>query len=407
MSRTAVETVFRIERARLVAGLARITRDISLAEDLAQEALVAALSDWPRNGVPRNPGAWLMAAAKRRAIDGFRRNKLLARKHAEIADTLTETFEPHAEALGDDLLALIFTACHPVLTPEASAALTLRLIGGLTTAEIARAFLTPEPTIAARVTRAKKAIAKAGARFEIPEGMALLPRLASVLEVLYLIFNEGYAATTGADLIRPALCTEARRLARILTTLLPEEPEVHGLSALMDLQASRLKARVKDGKSIPLPQQNRTEWDHLLIQRGLASLAVAQTLAKADQPYRLQAALAACHARARTTEATGWREITSLYDRLLVVMPSPVVALNRAVAHSMAYGPEAGLALLDELTPLETLRDYAPLPAARGDFLLRAGRLKEARTAFLSAAALTRNEAERAFLLARAENCVR
>lgn len=403
----AVETVFRIERARLVAGLARITRDISAAEDLAQEALVAALADWPQNGVPRSPGAWLMATAKRRAIDGFRRSKL-ARRHAEEAAHLADTFEPHTEPLGDDLLALIFTACHPVLSPDARAALTLRLIGGLTTDEIARAFLVPEPTIAARITRAKKAIAKARAPFEIPEGADLLPRLASVLEVLYLIFNEGYAATAGADLIRPTLCAEARRLARILASLLPDEAEVHGLSALMDLQASRLAARVgADGGSIPLPQQNRAAWDHLLIQHGLASLARAERLADGDRPYTLQAALAACHARARGAEATDWHSIAGLYDRLLGVMPSPVVALNRAVAHSMAFGPETGLALLDELSDIDLLRDYAPLPAARGDCLMRAGRRAEAAASFRAAAALTRNAAERAFLLGRAEACLR
>lgn len=407
-ARKAVETVFRMERARLVAGLARITHDISLAEDLAQEALTIALADWPVHGTPRNPGAWLMAVAKRRALDGFRRGRMLARKHAEIVAELVEAQEPHDEVigdneLGDELLALIFTACHPVLAPESRAALTLRLIGGLTTDEIARAFLSLEPTIAARITRAKKTIAKAGLRFEIPEGPDLQSRLASVLEVLYLIFNEGYAATLGHDLVRPALCAEARRLTRILSSLMPKESEVHGLCALMDLQASRLAARVAaDGVSVPLPRQDRSRWDQLLIHNGLSALDKARALGPPG-PYTLQASIAACHARAKTADVTDWKQIAGLYDQLLGVLPSPVVALNRAVAHSMAFGPDAGLTLLQDLEVLEALRGYAPLPAAKGDFLFRAGRPAEARQAFLDAANLSRNRVERQFLLSRAE----
>ena len=411
----AIEAVFRIERARLIAGLARLTRDVDRAEELAQEALLAALTDWPASGVPERPGAWLMAAAKRRAIDGFRRAAMHDRKHAEIArerdderDMSIESLEARLDDdLGDELLGLIFAACHPAISPEARAALTLRLVGGLTVEEIARAFLSNEAAIAARITRAKKAIAKAAVAFEVPRGRALAPRLASVLEVIYLIFNEGYAATSGCDLVRPPLCAEAQRLGRILAGLMPDEPEVLGLLALMETQASRLPARAApDGALVPLPEQDRARWDQLLIRRGLNALDRAEALGGADGPYALQAALAACHARARRAEETDWRRIAALYDRLGRVMPSPVVELNRAVAHSMAFGPEAGLALIDTIAGEAALRHYAPLPAARGDFLLRAGRAAEAKAAFEAAAALAGNERERDFLLARAATCV-
>jgi RNA polymerase sigma factor (sigma-70 family) len=410
----AIETVFRIEQARLIAGLARMVRDVGLAEELAQDALVTALSEWPKAGVPHNPGAWLMAAAKRRAIDGIRRNRMLARKHAEIGrdlegeqDTGIERIEAAMDDdLGDELLGLIFTACHPVLTREARVALTLRLIGGLTTDEIARAFLSAEATVAQRIVRAKKSLANARPAFEVPRGPERQQRLASVLEVIYLIFNEGYAATAGDDLVRPGLCAEARRLGRILAGVTPDEPEVFGLVALMDIQASRLAARQgPDGRLVPLTEQNRSRWDGLLIRRGLAALERAEALGGARGPYALQAALAACHARARRAEDTDWRRIAGLYDTLRDVMPSPVVDLNRAVAHSMAFGPGAGLALLDAIDDGGALRHYAPLPAARGDFLFRAGRLAEARVQFERAAALTRNEREKAFLLGRAAAC--
>ncbi|WP_432767688.1 MAG: RNA polymerase subunit sigma-24 [Sphingopyxis sp.] len=410
----AIEAVYRIERARLIAGLARLTRDVDRAEELAQDALLAALADWPRSGVPDRPGAWLMAAAKRRAIDGFRRTAMQDRKHAEILreqdderDRSVERIEAHIDdELGDELLGLMFAACHPVLSPEARAALTLRLVGGLTTAEIARAFLSNEAAVAARITRAKKAIAAAGVRFEVPRGTELAARLPSVLAVVYLIFNEGYAATAGDALVRPALCGEAQRLGRILAGLMPAEPEVLGLLALMEIQASRLAARAgPDGAFIPLTEQNRGRWDRLLIGRGLAALGRAEALGGGDGPYVLQAALAACHARAACAEDTDWRRIAALYDRLGQVMPSPVVALNRAVAHSMAFGPEAGLALLDALGEAAALQTYAPLPAARGDCLLRAGRRQEARAEFTAAAALTGNRRERDFLLGRAAGC--
>ncbi|PXA84541.1 RNA polymerase subunit sigma-24 [Nostoc sp. 3335mG] len=413
-SHRAIETVFRIEQARLIAGLARMLRDIGRAEELAQDALVIALSEWPRTGIPDRPGAWLMATAKRRAIDDLRRARMIERKHAEIGhdqgrDRTTDVEAIEAamdDDIGDELLGLIFTACHPVLPTDARIALTLRLIGGLTVEEIARAFLATEPTIAQRIVRAKKTIAAAGLAFEVPSGPERGVRLASVLEVVYLIFNEGYAATSGDDLVRPALCAEAQRLGRILAGLAPDEPEVHGLLALMEIQASRLAARsAPDGGFVPITEQDRGRWDRLLIQRGLAALARVEALGGTDGPYALQAALAACHARAATAADTNWHRIAGLYDRLLEVMPSPIVDLNRAVAHSMAFGPEAGLALLDALAEAETLRGYAPLPAARGDFLFRAGRLVEAREAFDAAAALTRNVRERAFLLARAEAC--
>lgn len=410
----AIETVFRIERPRLVARLARMVRDVDLAEELAQDAFMTALSEWTRTGLPASPGAWLMAAAKRRAIDGFRRGRMLDRKHAEIARDLEDRPETGAgeieaaldDEVGDELLGLIFTACHPVLSAEARAALTLRLIGGLTTREIARAFLSGEAAIAQRIVRAKKTLGKAGLTFEVPRGREREERLASVLEVIYLIFNEGYSATAGEDLIRPALCAEAMRLGRILTGLAPGEPEAFGLLALMEIQASRLAARTApDGSPVTLMDQDRARWDRLLIRRGLAALERAETLGGANGPYALQAALAACHARAPTAEDTDWRRMAALYDVLAAVMPSPVVDLNRAVAHSMAFGPETGLRLIDGIARAGVLRDYAPLPAARGDFLFRAGRLAEARAEFERAAGLSLNGREKAFLLGRAAAC--
>jgi RNA polymerase sigma factor (sigma-70 family) len=412
----AIEATFRIERARLIAGLARMVRNIDRAEELAQDALVVALSEWPRTGVPANPGAWLMTTAKRRAIDAIRRDKMLERKHEEIAREMDGASSSAEEAmsvsddLGDELLGLIFTACHPMLSADARAALTLRVIGGLTTDEIARAFLSSEATIAQRIVRAKKTIANAGLRFEVPHPAERAARLPSVLEVIYLIFNEGYAATAGDDLVRPSLCLEAQRLGRILAGLMPEDAEVFGLLALMEIQASRLSARTgPDGAFVPLTEQNRARWDQLLIRRGLDALARAEALAKKsvsrDGPYALQAALAACHARARAAADTDWLRIAALYDRLRIVMPSPVVDLNRAIAHSMAFGPQAGLRLVDEIADAAALRNYAPLPAARGDFLFRAGRLAEARCEFEAAAKLTRNAREANFLLARAEAC--
>ena len=412
----AIEAVFRIERARLIAALARVVRDVDRAEELAQDALLIALTEWPKSGVPENPGAWLIAAAKRRAIDGIRHHAMRDRKHGQIARELEQENDMGARAveaalddpLGDELLGLIFAACHPVIAAEARAALTLRLVGGLTTDEIARAFLSAEPTIAARITRAKKAIAKAGVAFEVPRGGELAARLGSVLEVVYLIFNEGYAATTGPSLVRPSLCAEAQRLGRILAGLMPEQPEVLGLLALMEIQASRLAARAgPDGKFVPLTEQNRARWDQLLIRRGLVALERAEALGGAGGPYALQAALAACHARARSADDTDWVRIAALYDRLGQVMPSPVVELNRAVAHSMAFGPEAGLRLVDAIADAAALRHYAPLPAARGDFLFRAGRQAEAKAQFEAAAALTGNDRERDFLLARAAECSR
>jgi RNA polymerase sigma factor (sigma-70 family) len=408
----AIEAIFRIERARLVAGLARVVRDVDLAEELAQDALVIALSEWPRIGVPANPGAWLMTAAKRRAIDAIRRARMRERKHEEIAREMDGAFDGAEvieramdDDLGDELLGLIFTACHPILSADARAALTLRVIGGLTTDEIARAFLSSEATIAQRIVRAKKTIGKAGLSFEAPRGAERAARLPSVLEVIYLIFNEGYAATAGDDLVRPSLCLEARRLGRMLAGLMPQDAEVFGLLALMEIQASRLMARIgPDGAFIPLTEQNRARWDELLIRRGLDALARAEALG-GDSPYALQAALAACHARARSSADTDWPRIAALYDRLRAVMPSPVVDLNRAVAYSMAFGPEAGLRLINEIANAAALRNYAPLPAARGDFLFRAGRPAEARSEFEAAAKLTRNARERAFLLARADAC--
>lgn len=417
----AIEAVFRIERARLIGALARMTRDVDQAEELAQEVLLIALAEWPKSGVPVNPGAWLTAAAKRRALDGIRRRTMRTRKDAEIARERdgdagmgdgdagmgVEAIEAAIDdPLGDELLGLIFAACHPVLAPEARAALTLRLVGGLSVGEIARAFLSNEAAIAARITRAKKAIARAGVAFAVPRGAELTARLASVLEVIYLIFNEGYAATAGTSLVRPPLCAEAQRLGRILAGLMPDEPEVQGFLALMEIQASRLTARVApDGGFVPLTEQNRARWDQLLIRRGLGALAKAEARGGAEGPYALQAALAACHARARRAEDTDWMNISALYDRLRVVMPSPVVELNRAVAHSMAFGPEAGLELVDAIADAALLRNYAPLPAARGHFLLRAGRRAEARVAYEAAAALSVNDRERDYLLARAAAC--
>jgi RNA polymerase sigma factor (sigma-70 family) len=411
----AIEATFRIERAKLIAGLARVVRDVGLAEELAQDALVVALSEWPRTGVPASPGAWLMAVARRRAIDALRRDRMRERNHEEIVRTLgvaglAEAVETAMdEDLGDELLGLIFTACHPILSPDARAALTLRVIGGLATDEIARAFLSSETAIAQRIVRAKRTIAKAGLTFAAPRGVEREARLPSVLEVVYLIFNEGYAATAGDDLVRPGLCLEAQRLGRMLAGLMPEDAEVLGLLALMEIQASRIEARTgSDGGLVPLTEQNRARWDQLLIRRGLDALARAEALARDlgadDGPYVLQAALAACHARARRAADTDWPRIAALYDRLRTATPSPVVDLNRAIAHSMAFGPEAGLRLVDEIAGA-ALQNYAPLPAARGDFLFRAGRLAEARSQFEAAAKLTRNGRERTFLLARADAC--
>ena len=406
----AIQAVFRIERARLLAGLVRLVRDVGQAEELAQDAMVTALERWPATGVPRNPGAWLMAAAKNRAIDQLRHRQLRARKHAEIGRELEAQVPEapdYAEALddvvGDDLLRLIFTACHPVLPVEARLALTLRLLCGLTTEEIARAFLLPEPTIAQRIVRAKRAITKAGVPFEVPRGAELTARLGTVLEAVYLLFNEGYAATAGEDLVRPDLCREALRLGRILASLAPAEPEVHGLLALMELQASRLAARVgPDGAPVLLPDQDRRRWDYLLIRRGLAALARAEALGGAGGAYALQAAIAACHARAPEAAATDWQKIAALYGALAALTGSPVVELNRAVAVGMAEGPAAGLARVEALAAEGALARYHPLHAVRGDLLARLGRTQEASEAFRAAAKLTRNAPERSFLLARA-----
>ena len=410
----AIDAVWRIESPRLIAGLARIVRDIGLAEDLAQEALVAALEQWPQAGVPRNPGAWLMATAKHRAIDHWRRNKLLERKHEELAYELEadrQAATPDLDAaldddVGDDLLRLIFTACHPVLSTEARVALTLRMLGGLTTDEIARAFLVSESTVAQRIVRAKRTLATEKVPFEVPRGAELAARLSSVLGVIYLVFNEGYSATAGDDWMRPALCDDALRLGRILAELVPEEPEVHGLVALMEIQASRSKARVApSGEPILLLDQNRARWDQLLIRRGLAALERAEMLGGAQGPYALQAAIAACHARARDADETDWPRIVALYGQLATVAPSPVVELNRAVAVSMAFGPAAALDLVDALTKEPALEGYHLLPSVRGDLLKKLGRLDEARGEFERAASLTRNARERELLLARARAC--
>jgi RNA polymerase sigma factor (sigma-70 family) len=407
----AIDAVWRIESPRLIAGLARIVRDVGLAEDLAQDALVAALERWPETGVPENPGAWLMAAAKNRAIDQLRRRSLLERKHGEIArDLEAETAAGIAalesaidDDIGDDLLRLLFTACHPVLPMEARVALTLRLLGGLTTEEIARAFLVPAPTIAQRIVRAKRALADAGVPFEVPRGDERSARLSSVLEVIYLVFNEGYLPTTGGDLIRHDLCEEALRLGRILAELSPREPEVHGLVALMEIQASRARARVDPrGQAVLLADQDRGRWDRVLIGRGLAALARAEKLGAPSGPYVLQAAIAACHARARTAAETDWARIASLYESLARLVPSPVVQLNRAVALGMASGPAAGLALADTLVAEPSLARYHLLPAVRGDLLAKLGRHAEAGSEFERAAALTRNAREKALLRERA-----
>ncbi|WP_406429240.1 RNA polymerase sigma factor [Streptomyces sp. NBC_01589] len=406
----AVEAVFRIESARIIAGVARIVRDVGIAEELAQDALVAALEQWPESGVPDRPGAWLTATAKHRAIDLVRRKETYARKLAEVGRTLEDVQPPGPDDIAgvddidDDLLRLIFTACHPVLSTEARIALTLRLLGGLTTDEIARAFLVSEPTVAQRIVRAKRTLGRAGVPFEVPYGADRAARLDSVLEVIYLIFNEGYAATAGDDWLRPGLCEDALRLARVLAGLMGQEPEVHGLVALLELQASRTAARTgPDGEPVLLADQNRSRWDRLLIRRGYAALERANALGGAPGPYALQAAIAACHAHAVTYEETDWAVIATLYGLLAKAAPSPVVELNRAVAVSMAEGPEAGLALVDALAGDRALAAYHLLPSVRGDLLARLGRADEARAEFVRAAGLTRNARERALLLARAE----
>jgi len=409
-----IDAVWRIESARLIAGLARIVRDIGVAEELAQDALVAALEQWPESGVPRIPGAWLMAVARHRAIDHLRRNKRIDYKHQELGRELAARQEEAVadletaidDDIGDDLLRLIFTACHPVLPAEARIALTLRLIGGLTTDEIARAFLVPEPTAAQRIVRAKRTLADKRVPFEVPRGDELSARLSSVLEVIYLIFNEGYSATAGDDWMRPALCEDALRLGRILAELAQQEPEVHGLVALMEIQASRSRARVgPSGEPVLLLEQNRALWDQLLIRRGLAALERAEKLGGARGPYVLQAAVAACHARARTAEETDWPRIAALYDELAQLKPSPIVELNRAVAVGMAFGPQAGLDLVEALTTEPLLQTYHLLPSVRGDLLAKVGRVDEARAEFRRAAALTRNSRERDLLLRRAAEC--
>jgi RNA polymerase sigma factor (sigma-70 family) len=408
----AIDAVWRIESARLIAGLARIVGDVGLAEDLAQDALVIALEQWPDTGIPDNPGAWLMATAKHRAIDHVRRRKMQDTKHEHLGremdehqlnpeDALAESLD---DEVGDNLLSLIFTACHPVLTTEARVALTLRLLGGLTTDEIARAFLVPKATIQQRIVRAKRTLAAARVPFEVPRGAELAARLESVLEVIYLIFNEGYAATAGQDWVRPALCEDALRLGRILAELASDQPEVHGLVALIELQASRIRARVTPaGEPILLLDQDRGRWDHLLIGRGLAALERAEAPGGGYGPYGLQAAIAACHARARTAEETDWTQIVALYDALAQLLPSPVVELNRAVALGMAFGPAAGLELVDSLKSDPALAGYHLLPSVRGDLLAKLGRFEEARAEFARAAAMTQNARERALLLKRGE----
>ena len=406
-----IDAVWRIESARLIAGLARIVRDVGLAEELAQDALVVALEKWPEAGVPDNPGAWLMATAKNRALDRLRRGKVAERKHQEIGRDLearqglapAELEAAIDDDIGDDLLRLMFTACHPVLSTEARVALTLRLLGGLTTEEIARAFLVPEPTIAQRIVRAKRTLAEARVPFEVPRGEERVARLASVLGVIYLIFNEGYAATAGDDWMRPGLCEDALRLGRILAELAPGEPEVHGLVALMEIQASRAAARVgPSGEPVLLLDQDRSRWDYILVGRGRAALARAEALGGTLGPYALQAAIAACHARARTAAETDWLRISALYDALAQLTPSPIVDLNRAVAVGMAFGPAAGLELADALVAEPSLKSYHLLPAVRGDLLAKLGRFNEARTEFERAASLTRNAREKDLLLSRA-----
>lgn len=412
----AIDAVWRIESARLIAGLARMVRDVGLAEELAQDALVVALEQWPESGVPDNPGAWLMTTAKHRAIDRLRRSKLIERKHEEIAREMedepafafSEVELAADDHIGDDMLRLVFTACHPVLSMDARVALTLRLLGGLTTDEIARAFLVPEPTIAQRIVRAKRTLSEAKVPFEVPRGEELQSRLTSVLGVIYLIFNEGYSATAGDDWMRPALCEEALRLGRILAELAPQEAEVHGLVALMEIQASRAGARTgPSGEPILLLEQNRARWDRLLIRRGLASLERAEKLDEQRGIYTSQAAIAACHARARTAEATDWRRIVTLYSELARIAPSPVVDLNRAVAVSMAFGPVPALAIVDALTSEPSLASYHLLPSVRGDLLRKLGRTGEAKAEFERAASLTRNARERELLLDRAADCAK
>ena len=410
-----IDAVWRIESAKLIAVLARLTRDVGVAEELAQDALVAALEQWPRTGVPDNPGAWLMTTARNRAFDRLRHLRMQASKHEAISAEL-EMDQEHSDGveaaaddeIGDDLLRLIFTACHPLLPTEARTALTLRLLGGLSTAEIARAFLVPEPTIAQRIVRAKRALSEAGVAFEIPRGEELQRRLSSVLEVIYLVFNEGYAATAGSDWMRPALCEEALRIGRILAALAPAESEAHGLVALMEIQASRIRARTRaDGEPVLLLDQNRAHWDRLLIHRGLMALARGEALGETRGPYLLQAAIAACHARAATAQDTDWVHITMLYDELVRLTPTPVVELNRAVAVSMAYGPAAGLELADRLEAEGRLKSYHLLPSVRGDLLAKLGRYREARGEFERAARLTHNARESRLLLDRAAACVR
>jgi RNA polymerase sigma factor (sigma-70 family) len=407
----AIDAVWRIESARVIAGVARMVRDVGLAEELAQDALVAALEQWPESGIPRNSGAWLMTTAKRRAIDLIRRNERLERKVPELGRDLETQHEPDLDAaldddIGDDLLRLVFTACHPVLATEARVALTLRLLGGLTTKEIARAFLVSEATVAQRIVRAKKALADAQVPFEVPSGTELGDRLASVLEVIYLVFNEGYSATSGDDWMRPTLCQEALRLGRIVAELMPNESEVHGLVALLEIQASRAAARVGPaGEPVLLLEQDRARWDQLLIRRGLAALDRAGRLGGARGPYALQAAIAACHARARTAAETDWPRIAALYAALAQLSQSPIVELNRAVALAMAFGPAVGLELVDELVDEPALKNYHLLPSVRGDLLAKLARFAEARTEFERAATLTRNERERTLLLDRAAAC--
>jgi len=409
-----VEAVWRIESAKLIAGIARIVHDVGVAEDLAQDALVAALEQWPKSGVPDNPGAWLMATAKHRAIDQLRRSTLVQRKHEQLVPELEAQQEravPDLDAaiddhVGDDLLRLVFISCHPVLSTEARVALTLRLLGGLTTDEIARAFLVSEPTIAQRIVRAKRTLADAHVPFEVPRGAEFSARVSSVLRVIYLVFNEGYSATAGDDWMRPELCQDALRLGRILAGLVPEEAEVHGLVALMEIQASRSRARVgPSGEPVLLLDQDRARWDHVLIRRGLAALARAEQLGGAEGPYALQAAIAACHARARSGDETDWARIAELYAALARITPSPIVDLNRAVAVSMALGPAAGLELVDKLTGDPSLKTYHLLPSVRGDLLAKLGRADEARDEFERAATLTRNGRERDLLLRRAAEC--
>jgi RNA polymerase sigma factor (sigma-70 family) len=409
----SIDAVWRIESPRLIASLTRIVRDIGVAEDLAQDALVAALEQWPESGVPDNPGAWLLAAAKHRAIDYFRRNTRLERKHEELGRELEEKEKavPDFESaldddIGDDLLRLVFTACHPVLPTEGRVALTLRLVGGLTTDEIARGFLVPEATVAQRIVRSKRTLADKHVPFEVPRGAELNVRLSSVLEVIYLIFNEGYSATAGEDWMRPALCEDALRLGRILAGLVPNVPEVHGLVALMEIQASRAHARVgPKGEPILLLDQDRTRWDHVLIRRGLAALQRAEELGGGLGPYALQAAIAACHARARAAAETDWERIAALYDALAQLMPSPIVELNRAVAVAMAFGPAEGLEIVDAIASEPSLKAYHLLPSVRGDFLFKLGRFTEALAEFQRAASLTHNTREREFLLGRAQSC--